>query len=424
MGGGGGVCVGGWWWWWWGGGGGVWGGRARRRDSVVVFGGARRRVCVGGGRAGVHEHERAARGCVGKGVKEHAGGGRLAGWLEWGQHARVGPARGGGSTSGSGSVVATLHTPCTTTSGGAGPGSHHRARTRWQPGQAWRGSRRRRRRRPAQHNTVASQVQEGKEGIRFQQDAARRKGGGGGGGGVPWGAAADAQKMPAEQGRQHFPRGRPGAARRKDGAHGHMGLLTMCRRLPCPTHQHRLQQDAEALVLVGDHCGKERATRAGSSGTAGGRARRGAQRGASGASRRKRASLSWALRFPGSAGARGLPHTRWKIFGANAAQKYVPAISLQCNSPNAATLSAAGLGGLRASTASRGVAGTHSASARESKSGELTGSVLTYNTLKPGSRLFQRLAWPRRIKNWSAGGRYGHMPHSLPLPLPSVRYLT
>ena len=53
-------------------------------------------------------------------------------------------------------------------------------------------------------------------------------------------------------------------------------------------------------------------------------------------------------------------------------------------------------------------------SARESKRGELTGSVLTYNTLKPGSRLFQRLAWPRRIKHWSAGGRYGHMPHSLP----------
>ena len=37
-------------------------------------------------------------------------------------------------------------------------------------------------------------------------------------------------------------------------------------------------------------------------------------------------------------------------------------------------------------------------SARESKRVELTSSVLTYNTLKPGSRLFQRLAWPRRIK--------------------------
>ena len=59
-------------------------------------------------------------------------------------------------------------------------------------------------------------------------------------------------------------------------------------------------------------------------------------------------------------------------------------------------------------------------SARESKRGKLTGSVLTYNTLKPGSRLFQRLAWPRRIKHWSAGGRYGHMPHSLPLPLAQV----
>ena len=56
-------------------------------------------------------------------------------------------------------------------------------------------------------------------------------------------------------------------------------------------------------------------------------------------------------------------------------------------------------------------------SARESKRGELTGSVLTYNTLKPGSRLFQRMAWPRRIKHCSAGGRYGHMPHSLPLPV-------
>ena len=56
-------------------------------------------------------------------------------------------------------------------------------------------------------------------------------------------------------------------------------------------------------------------------------------------------------------------------------------------------------------------------SARESKRGELTGSVLTYTTLKPGSRLFQRLAWPRRIKHWSAGGRYGHMPHSLPFSL-------
>ena len=31
-------------------------------------------------------------------------------------------------------------------------------------------------------------------------------------------------------------------------------------------------------------------------------------------------------------------------------------------------------------------------SARESKRKELTGSVLAYNTLKPGSRLFQRLA--------------------------------
>ena len=59
-------------------------------------------------------------------------------------------------------------------------------------------------------------------------------------------------------------------------------------------------------------------------------------------------------------------------------------------------------------------------SARESKRVELTSSVLTYNTLKPGSRLFQRLAWPRRIKHWSAGGRCGHMPHSLPLPLPSA----
>ena len=57
-------------------------------------------------------------------------------------------------------------------------------------------------------------------------------------------------------------------------------------------------------------------------------------------------------------------------------------------------------------------------STRESKREELTGSVLTYNTLKPGSRLFQRLAWPRRIRHLSAGGRYGHMPHSLPLPLP------
>ena len=53
-------------------------------------------------------------------------------------------------------------------------------------------------------------------------------------------------------------------------------------------------------------------------------------------------------------------------------------------------------------------------SARESKRVELTGSVLTYNTLNPGSRLFLRLAWPRRIKHWSGGGRYGHMPHSLP----------
>ena len=85
-------------------------------------------------------------------------------------------------------------------------------------------------------------MQEGKEGIRFQQDAA-------GGCVGSWGAAADAQKMPAEQGWQHFPRGCPGAALRKDGTHNHTGLLTMCRRLPCPTHQHRLQQDAEALFL-------------------------------------------------------------------------------------------------------------------------------------------------------------------------------
>ena len=84
--------------------------------------------------------------------------------------------------------------------------------------------------------------------------------------------------------------------------------------LPCPTHQQRLQQDAEVLFL--HHCGKERASGAGS-GTAGGRARRG-QRGASGA-RLRRASLSPALRFAGSAGARGLPHTQRIIFEANAA---------------------------------------------------------------------------------------------------------
>ena len=54
------------------------GGRARRRDSVVVVVGARRHMCVGGGRAGVREHDRPARGCVGKWVKEHAG---VDGWL-------------------------------------------------------------------------------------------------------------------------------------------------------------------------------------------------------------------------------------------------------------------------------------------------------------------------------------------------------
>ena len=204
----------------------------------------------------------------------------------------MGPARGGGSTSGSGSAVATVHTPSTTTSGGAGPGSHHRARTRWQPGQDWRGSRRWRRWRPAQHSTVASQVQEGKEGIRFQQDVPRRRGGG------PWGAAADAQKMPAEHGRQHFPRGCPGAARHKDGTHSHTCLLTMYKRLPCPTHQHHLQQVPEALCSL--HCGKERASGAGS-GTAGGRAgAAGGQRGASGARRKEPA-------FRRPFGSRGLP---------------------------------------------------------------------------------------------------------------------
>ena len=155
------------------------------------------------------------------------------------------------------------------------------------------------------------------------------------------------------------------AARHKDGAHSHGGLLTMYRRLPCPNHQHRLQQDAEAAVLVGDHCGKERASGAGS-GTAGGRAGAagGASAGPAAPACSKRASLSPALRFAGSAGARPAAHSADHL-GGDAAQKYVPAISLQCNSQNEATLSgilsAASLGGLWASTASRGVAGAHSA---------------------------------------------------------------
>ena len=162
----------------------------------------------------------------------------------------------------------------------------------------------------AHHSTVASQVQEGKEGIRFQQDVPRRRGGGGG-------SLGRRRRCPEDAGRAGaaaFPEGLP----RRSAAQGRY------------SQPHRFADDVQAPALprspalppAGCQSPFSSSLRQGEGKRR--RVRHGGRAGAAGAARGqrrppKRASLSPALRFAGSAGARGLPHTQRIIFGANAA---------------------------------------------------------------------------------------------------------